>query len=85
MSATLTPNMDGGANASVLRALLKKYEYELEAASINLHNYIYNPVGVGEHPDVVEECDKLLKKMQSASDMVNFIEGHLGVTKVVMD
>jgi hypothetical protein len=39
-------------------------------AKANLKNYFYNSVGVGEHPDIVEECIKLLEEIDHAKSCV---------------
>ena len=43
----------------------------------NLNNYLNNPVGVGEHPDVVEECVKLIQDLSDADDVLDTLEGLL--------
>jgi len=34
-----------------------------DRAMANLSNYIISPVGIGEHPDIVEECIKLIEEI----------------------
>lgn len=36
----------------------------------NLNNYIFNAAGVGEHPDVVEECIKLVEEIDHAESVL---------------
>jgi hypothetical protein len=45
----------------MINALRKKYEAEVAAAKVNIDVYIKNPVGIGEHPDLVgaDASDKL--------------------------
>lgn len=50
----------------VLKALVLHLEAEKAAAKVNLDNYLYNSSGIGEHPDIMEECTKLLKKMDES-------------------
>ena len=55
----------------ILKALVLLLEAEKASAKVCLDNYLYNSAGIGEHPDIMEECTKLLKKMdesQSALD-----------------
>jgi hypothetical protein len=33
-----------------------------------------NPVGIGEHSDLLEECDKFVKQMVDAKDNLNMIK-----------
>ena len=35
-------------------------------ALANLHNYFANPTAIGEHPDLVEECEKLVIDVHDA-------------------
>jgi hypothetical protein len=39
-------------------------------AVANLNNYLLNSVGVGEHPDVVEESIKLIEDIEYADSMI---------------
>ena len=42
------------------KALVKKYESNIATAVATLIVYFDNPVGIGEHPQHVEEMDKLV-------------------------
>ncbi len=53
----------------LFQALLKKYEGDIETAKANLKVYESNPAGIGEHPDIVEECSKLVKDIAEAREM----------------
>lgn len=44
----------------IIDALQAKYIANKLEAIANLQNYLSNPVGVGEHPNIVVECDKLV-------------------------
>ena len=50
----------------IIEALMAKYQADKLAAVANLQNYFNNPVGVGEHPDIITECDKLVKQIADA-------------------
>ena len=52
----------------MINALRKKYEAEIEAAKANIDVYIKNPVGIGEHPDLVAAMDTEMTKLADASD-----------------
>ena len=46
-----------------------------EAKAIaNLQNYMSNSAGIGEHPDIVEECSKLVKDIAEAREMKDTIQ-----------
>ena len=47
----------------MIEALRKKYEAEVAAAKVNIEVYLKNPVGIGEHPDLVSAVDFELTKL----------------------
>jgi hypothetical protein len=56
-------------------ALLKKYESEVAGAEATLMVYMENPVGIGEHPQHLEEMDKFVEQLANSSDkLVNLKE-----------
>ena len=52
----------------MINALRKKYEAEVAAAKANIDVYINNPVGIGEHPDLVGAMDLEMTKLADVSD-----------------
>ena len=50
----------------IVQALNAKYMASKLEAIANLQNYLSNPAGIGEHPDIVSECDKLVKQISDA-------------------
>jgi hypothetical protein len=55
-------------------ALKKKYESETLDAEASLLVYFTNPVGIGEHPQHIEEMDKLIEKRANAQDKLENLE-----------
>ena len=55
-------------------ALKKKYESEMLDAEASLLVYFTNPVGIGEHPQHIEEMDKLIEKRANAKDKLENFE-----------
>jgi hypothetical protein len=55
----------------IVEALNAKYVSEKLAGVANLQNYLSNSVGVGEHPDIISECDKLIEIIGHADDKIN--------------
>ena len=53
---------------AILDALEKKYEAEIAAADATIKIYLPNSVGIGEHPQHLEEIDKLLQKIVHAEE-----------------
>jgi hypothetical protein len=55
-------------------ALVKKYESEIAEAEATLMVYMENPVGIGEHPQHLEEMDKYVEKLATANDKLENIK-----------
>jgi hypothetical protein len=51
-------------------ALIKKYEAEIAEAEATLTIYFTTPVGIGEHPQHLEEMDKMVDKLATAKDKI---------------
>ena len=54
----------------IVDALQAKYVAQKLQAVANLQNYLANSAGIGEHPDIVSECDKLLQQISSADGKI---------------
>lgn len=55
----------------LFRALRNKFEAERDEGLATLHIYFSNSVGIGEHPQIVEEMAKQVDKVASAEDKLN--------------
>ena len=55
-------------------ALEKKYEAQLAEAEATIKIYFENSVGIGEHPQHIEEMDKLLTKIVDAEEKLKAIK-----------
>ena len=53
----------------IMNALIKEAEAKEAKALANLNNYMQNAAGIGEHPDVVAECGKLIKDVAEANEI----------------
>ncbi len=62
----------------MLKALLLKYEAEIAAAQANISVYLNNPVGIGEHPDLVAAVDSQLEAIAHAKDKIEVLEKYYG-------
>ena len=52
----------------MLEALEKKYEADIASADATIHIYLNTSVGIGEHPQHLEEIDKQLAKIVEAEE-----------------
>jgi predicted RND superfamily exporter protein len=48
------------------QALIKQYEADALAAKAMLEVYFNESVGIGEHPQILEEMDSLVEKLATA-------------------
>ena len=58
----------------LIDALVKKYKAEIAENKATLNIYLTNPVGIGEHPQHIEEIDKLITKIADAEDKLETIK-----------
>tara|TARA_Y100001951_G_scaffold22463_1_gene17384 strand:- start:402 stop:614 length:213 start_codon:yes stop_codon:yes gene_type:complete len=58
----------------IIQALEDKYNAQISEAEATLKIYFTNSVGIGEHPQHVEECDKLIGKIAEAEDKLQVLK-----------
>jgi|TARA_R110000796_G_scaffold171208_2_gene288214 hypothetical protein len=63
-------------------ALMAQCEAERTEALFTLNNYMENSVGIGEHPQQVEEAMKALEKLTESKDKVSTLEGYFNYINV---
>ena len=60
----------------ILDALEKKYQADISKADATIKIYLENPVGIGEHPQIVDEVDKqigsICKGKEKLEELKNF-------------
>ena len=59
-----------------IKAMIKKYEAEIDVAKATIEVYLDKPVGIGEHPQFADEIDKQLAIIGCASDKLRVINKH---------
>jgi hypothetical protein len=59
--------------AIIIEALEKRYEAQLAESDATLKIYLENSVGIGEHPQHVDECDKLIAKVAEAEEKLRVL------------
>ena len=57
-----------------LEALKKRYEAQIAESVATLNIYVHNSVGIGEHPQHLDEMDKLLQTIVDAEEKIKVIE-----------
>ena len=58
----------------MLASLRARYEADIAEADRTINIYLDNPVAIGEHPQHLEEIDKLLSKIADAKDKMEALE-----------
>ena len=62
----------------LLEALILKLEGEVAMAKANIKVYQDNPVGIGEHSDVVQAIESQIEVITDAEDKIETIRKHYG-------
>ena len=67
---------------ALFKALTKKYEADIAAAYATLLIYFDNSVGIGEHPQQLDEMDKLIENIAAAEDKLSALNKHFNNTQI---
>ena len=59
---------------AILEALRARYEAEIAEADATINIYLNNSVGIGEHPQHIEEVDKQLQNISDAQEKLDALE-----------
>ena len=59
---------------AILNALSAKYEAEIAEADATANIYLENSVGIGEHPQHIEEVNKLIDKIAQAKEKLDVLD-----------
>ena len=60
--------------AAILTALEARYEAQIAEADATLKIYLENSVGIGEHPQHIDEVDKQIEKIANAEEKVKVLQ-----------
>ena len=58
----------------MLEALEKKYEADIASADATINVYLSNSVGIGEHPQFIEELDKQMQIIADAQEKIEVLK-----------
>ena len=59
---------------SILDALRARYEAEIAESNATINIYLTNSVGIGEHPQHLDEINKLVEKIANAKEKIEVLE-----------
>ena len=75
--------MNGDMSKVLREALIIKYEGEIAEAKANIQVYMNNPVGIGEHPDIIAAIDTQIENMAHAEEKLLAVKNHFIPDRVV--
>ena len=58
----------------ILEALEARYNAQIAEADATIKIYLENSVGIGEHPQHIDEVDKLITKITEANEKLNELQ-----------
>ena len=70
------------ADNPLFKALSKKYEAQIAEAYATLIVYFDNSVGIGEHPQFIDEMDKQLDVISTAEEKLEALNKHFNNTQI---
>ena len=59
---------------AILDALEARYNAQIAEADATIKIYLENSVGIGEHPQHIDEVDKLITKITEANEKLNELQ-----------
>jgi CO dehydrogenase nickel-insertion accessory protein CooC1 len=59
---------------AILEALRARYEAEIAEADATANIYLENSVGIGEHPQHLDEVSKLIEKIANAKEKLEVLD-----------
>ena len=62
------------SKATMTSALRASYEADIAEADVTINIYLNNSVGIGEHPQHLQEIDKQLDKIAQAEEKLDALD-----------
>tara|TARA_R100001509_G_scaffold78510_1_gene43980 strand:+ start:210 stop:419 length:210 start_codon:yes stop_codon:yes gene_type:complete len=60
--------------AVILQALEDRYNAQISEAEATIKIYLEKPVAIGEHPQHIDEVDKLIEKIANAEEKLKTLQ-----------
>ena len=73
-SKTFKKKKEEKMRKAILDALEARYEAQILEADATLKIYLENSVGIGEHPQHIDEVDKLIEKIAAAEEKLEVLQ-----------
>tara|TARA_Y100000592_G_scaffold99211_1_gene174446 strand:- start:182 stop:385 length:204 start_codon:yes stop_codon:yes gene_type:complete len=58
----------------IIEALTDRYNAQISEAEATLKIYLEKPVAIGEHPQHIDEADKLVEKIAQAEEKLQILQ-----------
>ena len=65
----------------IIKALQDRYESQISEAEATIEIYLTKPVGIGEHPQHIDEVDKLVGKINMKIKITGVHKGKIELLK----
>ena len=62
--------------SEIISALIAESEGRIQKARMNVEVYLHNPVGIGEHPDVVAAIQEQLDIIAHEEERIEVLDKH---------
>ena len=59
---------------AIIEALQDRYNAQISEADATIKIYLEKPVGIGEHPQHIDEIDKLIDKIAQAEEKLQILQ-----------
>ena len=59
---------------AILKALKDRYNAQISEANATINIYLKSSVGIGEHPQHIDEIDKLITKIAEAEEKIKILQ-----------
>ena len=59
---------------AILKALEDRYQAQISEADATIKIYLENSVGIGEHPQHIDEVDKMIEKIANAEEKIKILK-----------
>jgi len=63
-----------GLRSALLQALEDRYHAQISEADATIQIYLEKPVAIGEHPQHLDELDKLVTKISEAEEKLQILQ-----------
>mgnify|MGYP001250421492 FL=1 len=71
--------VDENVSVSILKSLISRFQAQKDEAVATIMVYLRNPTGIGDHPNIIEELDKLFAQASEAEEKLALLNSQFKV------